>query len=917
MDGKASRKWLIAGLLSCLIVLTLVVALPVGANPPAPGTAKPVTVPLGPNGKPVSQAPKQIDQMNPKDYWRIQERQRLLDAGQTIEAAALEMTGTERVLVLLVEFAGTDTFTWTQDVSYWDPLGNPSGAETVLDEDGYPVLGDCSQIITETRAFTYSGPLHNQIPRPVSEVDASGDTIWTPDFSPQWFYNFMFGNGITFNYTRTDGSQVNEDFTGKSVKQYYQDMSGGKYNINGDVIGWLQVPHSTWWYGTDLCPGALSAGDSRISDGYIPGAGSPRSLVRDALNAVNAISNTIPGFDWRNYDLNGDGVIDRLWIVHAGYGEEDSQLVGRTDYGESAIWSHSSSVTPYYPVAPSVAAGPYIIMPENGGIGVFAHESGHNLGAGDLYAYSLGEPSAGFWTIMSDDWTGFPIGFEPPAIDPLHLDEWGWLDPKVITNTTQVYNVTVGQASNFPGGEDVYRGVRIDLPDYQAVMPVAPIGQNQWWGGKANLARASMYSRIPIVIPPGGATLVFSTAFGIEEEWDFLWVGLSDDFGQTLKVLTNTHTTCDHAADWIGGLLGFPDDLCAAGMGGFTGYSADFPNYQTEEFDLSAYAGKMVLFGFMYMTDWGTTLEGPFIDNVMVKDAAGNVLFADDAESGDAKWIYQGGMSRVGQTAAYKQNYYLQWRNVSATGGYDSALGDPRWRFGPANTGLLVWYHNSWYGDNEVFSYMQDGPAFGPKGRMLVVDAHSEPYRNPAMVALGFNNEGGNLSSRGLMRDAPFSLWPSVGFTYTTSFGDAYYEGRPAVSQFDDSFGYYPGAEYVSRGPAYPPSTAMKWISKQWDAGAVLPSKAFYGIKAPGYTATEQFRYAVVPYISGPNAGRLGAYGYLANGLGYDGGSGNPREVSGQYGWHVQILSQTDTVATVKIWNAPFMTQLPLVLKRR
>ena len=48
-----------------------------------------------------------------------------------------------------------------------------------------------------------------------------------------------------------------------------------------------------------------------------------RTLVKDALDAVNAISDTIPGFSWKNYDQNGDGVIDRLWIVHAGYGEED------------------------------------------------------------------------------------------------------------------------------------------------------------------------------------------------------------------------------------------------------------------------------------------------------------------------------------------------------------------------------------------------------------------------------------------------------------------------------------------------------------------------------------------------------------------------------------------------------------------
>ena len=47
----------------------------------------------------------------------------------------------------------------------------------------------------------------------------------------------------------------------------------------------------------------------------------------------------------------------------------------------------------------------------------------------------------------------------------------------------------------------------------------------------------------------------------------------------------------------------------------------------------------------------------------------------------------------------------------------------------------------------------------------------------------------------------------------------------------------------------------------------------------------------------------LSAY---ATGLGYDGGTGNPGDVNGQYGWHVQVIAEAadHTWATVKIWNA-------------
>ena len=75
----------------------------------------------------------------------------------------------------------------------------------------------------------------------------------------------MWGNGVKFNYTRADGSVVNEDFTGQSVKDYYLDMSGGEYEITGDVIGWVQVPHSTWYYDADQCPGGRSPSTAPVA----------------------------------------------------------------------------------------------------------------------------------------------------------------------------------------------------------------------------------------------------------------------------------------------------------------------------------------------------------------------------------------------------------------------------------------------------------------------------------------------------------------------------------------------------------------------------------------------------------------------------------------------------------------------------
>ena len=230
-------------------------------------------------------------------------------------------------------------------------MAGPIESEAVYDDDGNVIVGDCSNIITQTQTFTYTGPLHNEIPRPLSAADRSGDSIWTEDFSPSWFNAFMFGNGVVFDYTRQDGSPVHEDFTGKSVKNYYLRHVRRRLRHRrrrrrlgaGAALDLVLRRRRMPWR-------ALRWRQRTVASS--PAPATTAQLVRDALDAVNA-SNTSRALTGHNYDLDGDGVIDRLWIVHAGYGEEDGTiLLNRTDYGEAAIWSHSSRRHAAYPVAP-------------------------------------------------------------------------------------------------------------------------------------------------------------------------------------------------------------------------------------------------------------------------------------------------------------------------------------------------------------------------------------------------------------------------------------------------------------------------------------------------------------------------------------------------------------------------------------
>ena len=846
-----------------------------------------------------SAAKGERDEPNPIDYQRIQERKRLIRQLRQLEAqpepsrlkaAALKadlqsrieklaQTGTDRVLIILVEFNGTNTFTWTNGVSTWDPLGICE--QTEYDGTNYgnakasAFFAAKYGIVAPTNC-RYAGPLHNQIPRPLSANDASGDLIWTPDFSPAYYSNVVFGNGWTFSYNRQDGSPVSADFTGKSVRNYYRDFSSNRYDIVGDVVGWVQVTNSVWYYGADAVPGRRSGASSAASSGAIPGAGNARQLVIDAIEAVKA---AYPAFNWAQYDVNGDGLIDRLWIIHAGYGEEDNTiLLNRTTYGEGGMWSHSSSLSANYPVAPGIYASTYIMMPENSGIGVLAHEYAHNLGAGDLYAYGDGETSAGFWTLMADDWTGFPIGFQPPALDPLHLDEWGWLDPLVISNSSSPREIQIGQASVFPGGSNTYRAVKIELPDSTVPLAVQPRGNYQWWGGDQLGSDANMVMAAPVTIPGGGANLIYAAAYDTESGFDWFRIWATTNNGTTWTQLSST-----------------------------SGTSAGFPAYRTLTNSLNAFANRNVQVVFQYTTDYSVLGAGVFVDDVRIVSGA-TTLFQDNAETDSGLWNYVGAWARATSVAYYPQDFYLQWRNTAASGGYDSCLGDSRWRFGPANSGLLVWHHNSLYSDNEIANYLANPPSFGPKGRMLVVDAHPEPYRDPYWLAQGVACERANVFDRCLMRDASFSLSNTVAFSLKPPFvhSETNFAGRSAVPLFSDALGYYPGLERA----VFPGGDTNRWMTAQWDAGVVIPCASNYGIKASGYPVGSNFSYIVQEKVTGGTNEYINyTTNLVANGVALS-GSGNPGATATPYGWNARILSQTPTQALVRIWNgAPFKIQ--------
>jgi immune inhibitor A len=119
------------------------------------------------------------------------------------------------------------------------------------------------------------------------------------------------------------------------------------------------------------------------------------------------------------------------------------------------------------------------------------------------------------------------------------------------------------------------------------------------------------------------ATLTFWTWYDIEEDWDYAYVEVSADDGQTWTILKGQHTT--------------DKDPNEANLGhGYTGKSGggDSPTWVQESIDLTSYAGQKVLIRFEYITDQALNEPGFIVDDIAIPE----IGYSYDAETSDDGW---------------------------------------------------------------------------------------------------------------------------------------------------------------------------------------------------------------------------------------------------------------------------------------
>lgn len=225
------------------------------------------------------------------------------------------------------------------------------------------------------------------------------------------------------NMLREPGYSLN-GATG-SASDYFRDNSNGAFTPDFQVYGPVTLPETEPYYGAE----GASLYDVQ---GWL--------MARDGAIALRE---AYPDLDLSQFDNDGDGFIDNIFIFYAGYGQNEG-APGWT------IWPHSAELWDMYNIDLSfdgVRFNKYACTNElrgtSGtqltGIGTFVHEYSHILGLMDIYPTqsSARDVSPGTWDVM-DSGSYNNDGNTPPHFNAFERYSLGWLNPRKLSGAENV-----------------------------------------------------------------------------------------------------------------------------------------------------------------------------------------------------------------------------------------------------------------------------------------------------------------------------------------------------------------------------------------------------------------------------------------------------------------------------------------------
>mgnify|MGYP000221679979 CR=1 FL=1 len=209
-------------------------------------------------------------------------------------------------------------------------------------------------------------------------------------------------------------------FTG-SVHDYFNDQSLGKFDLTFDVVGPVTVSKSYGYYGKN---------DASGNDLH------PTEMVREALDLISDSVN------FADYDWDGDGEADQVFVLYAGHGEADY-----SDVDPATIWPHEWQLIADGSPAPTydgITVDTYACSNETAfdgtisGIGTICHEFSHCLGFPDEYDMNGDNFGMSRWSLM--DYGSYnggnDNGYQPSGFTSYEKMTAGWLTPVVLDSET-------------------------------------------------------------------------------------------------------------------------------------------------------------------------------------------------------------------------------------------------------------------------------------------------------------------------------------------------------------------------------------------------------------------------------------------------------------------------------------------------
>ena len=216
-----------------------------------------------------------------------------------------------------------------------------------------------------------------------------------------------------------------------SVHDYYYDQSYGKFNLTFDVVGPVQLSKNFSYYGSNA-----NGDDSKAPE-----------MIMECCQLADSL------VDFNDYDWDGDGVVEEVFVLYAGYGEA-------TGGPANTIWPHMwtlSSAAYYNSKIPAefqlddamidVYACSNELYANYGntemGLGVICHEFSHCLGLPDFYDTSYaGNYGMGEWDILDSGSYNGPqgIGWVPAGYTSYERAYAGWLKYNELTYDRWVVN---------------------------------------------------------------------------------------------------------------------------------------------------------------------------------------------------------------------------------------------------------------------------------------------------------------------------------------------------------------------------------------------------------------------------------------------------------------------------------------------